>query len=617
MMDRMEQDDLITHASREVRVAKPMCGWRTKGVLLTAVGILAGIMFYAPFTKSMPHAGPTMASPQVVEVVEAKSEKKVCSGPAGNCKDTKCCKRPGTQCYEKTADFAMCRNECVPGLDPVDPNPTPWSCKELGKRTPGDFSFNGWDPKPAAWVHKNCSGASANCLDTGCCKNAGQACFKKNNSYAGCKHDCVDGVDPTDVDSKPWKCKQLGGMTPGHAPPAKAAGWVEKECASVNSSCAKSRCCKDPGHACFEKNASFAQCRVRCTPGIDLTDRNDWKKWTCKQLGGRTPGAHSPPHAQKLAPWVKKHCSDYHDNCASTKCCKDPTAQCYEQVPGQAKCMFKCLKDHKDFSHHKQCAKEAKGNTSETCKYDGKTWTCKKLGPRTLRPWGWPSLFCVHVFRIHSYEAGIIKSQLQKDGRFRGGIFTCDQYAVYASDTPDGTLVGDGPYGPVHTHWFQNAPVWVSEDHTAANTMLFMNFWEAVRWDLQYTCCDWTVKADPDAVMLPDRMRGALSGKMNWLNYISTCRGKLYGAVEAIQSKGLQRYFDNEGQCRGMPWQPWGEDVWISRCLNSLGVISAFDGGFVADNLCYGAYCGNGYSSAFHPFKDANSWMNCYNQAIR
>merc|ERR1712032_1308381 len=402
----------------------------------------------------------------------------------------------------------------------------------------------------------------------------------------------------------------------GHAGPTKAAGWVEKECASVNSTCAKSRCCKDSGHACFEKNASFAQCRVRCTPGIDLTDRNDWKSWTCKQLGGRTPGAHSPPHPQKLAPWVNKHCSDYHENCVSTKCCKDPTAQCYEHFPGQAKCMFKCLKDHKVFAHHKQCAKEAKGNTSKACKYDGKTWTCKELGPRTLRPWGWPSLFCIHVFRLHSYEANIIKMQLQKDGRFRGGIFTCDQYDVYASDVPDGTFVGDGPYGPVRTHWFQNAPVWRSEDNTAANTLLFMNFWEAVRWDMRYTCCDWTVKADPDAVMLPDRMRGTLSHKMSWLNFISTCQGKLYGAIEAIQTKGLQRYFNNEGQCRGMPWQPWGEDVWISRCLMSLGVVSAFDAGFVADNLCYGANCGNGYSSAYHPFKDSNAWMNCYNQAI-
>jgi len=428
----------------------------------------------------------------------------------------------------------------------------------------------------------------------------------------------MDGPDPTDVDSRPWKCEQVGGKTPGNPVPAKTASWVEGVCATSNESCADIQCCKDPAHACFEKNRSYAKCRTNCAPGIDLGDPTGWGNWSCKQLGERTPGWNSPtPHQQQLSPWVKKHCSDYGENCASTKCCKDSTAQCYEKFPGHGECMFKCLKDHKDFSHHRQCAKEAKGNNSDICKYDGKTWTCRELGPRTLRPWGWPSLFCLHVMRLHSYESGIVKMQLQKDGRFRGGIFTCDQYAVYAHDTADGTFLGDGPYGPVHTKWFQNAPVWVSKDHTAANTLLFMNMWEAVRWDLHYKCCDWTVKADPDAVLMPDRMRGALSHKMSWLNFIATCKGTLYGAVEAIQSKGLEKYFLNEAQCRNMPWQSWGEDVWISRCLMSLGVLSAFDGAFVADNLCTGAWCGNGYSSGYHPFKDPTAWMNCYNQAMR
>jgi len=279
--------------------------------------------------------------------------------------------------------------------------------------------------------------------------------------------------------------------------------------------------------------------------------------------------------------------------------------------------MYRCLKDHKKFSHHKQCAKEAKGNTSDVCKYDGKTWTCRELGPRTLRPWGWPSLFCLHVMRLHSYESWIVKMQLKKDENFRGGIFSCDQYAVYSHDTADGTYLGDGPLGPVHTHWFQNAPVWRSSDNTAGNTLLFMNMWEAVRWNLQYKCCDWTVKVDPDAVLLPDRMRKSLSHKTSWLNFVTTCYGRLYGAVEAIQSKALDRYFWNEGKCRNLPWQSWGEDVWMSKCMWSLGVPSTYDGGFVGDNVCKGTWCGNGYSSAYHPFKNANTWMSCYYQAMR
>jgi len=210
-----------------------------------------------------------------------------------------------------------------------------------------------------------------------------------------------------------------------------------------------------------------------------------------------------------------------------------------------------------------------------------------------------------------------VKAQLPKDGHFRGGIFGCDQYAVYTHDAADGTYLGDGPYGPVRTHWFQSAPVWRSKDNTAGNTLLFMNMWEAVRWNLQYKCCDWTVKVDPDAVLLPNRMRAALSYKMGWVNFITTCKYTLFGAVEAIQSRALDRYYWNEAQCRNLPWNSWGEDVWISNCLKSLGVSAAYDGRFVADNLCFGAWCGNGYSSAYHPFKNAYAWMSCYNQAMR
>merc|ERR1740123_157823 len=123
-------------------------------------------MFCVQFSALISHKGPRLATPEVLEV---KVEKKVCTGRAANCNETKCCTDAGTQCYAKNADFAMCRNECVPGLDPVDPFPTQWSCKALGERTPGQFSYNGWNPKPAAWVHKNCSSASANCLNTGCC----------------------------------------------------------------------------------------------------------------------------------------------------------------------------------------------------------------------------------------------------------------------------------------------------------------------------------------------------------------------------------------------------------------------------------------------------------------
>jgi len=555
-----------------------------------------------------------------------KIKKKYCSKPGHNCNETFCCQESGVQCFIKDRAWAVCKKDCVPGgPDPVDRDPLPWKCQALGPRTPG-YYVPPHVPKLQPWVHINCSKSSENCLETRCCRDAGLACFKKNSSWAHCKTVCTDGPDPTDSDHLPWKCEQLGGRTPGVAQAApKTAEWVLTFCAKKNESCLTRRCCRDPGHTCFQKESNFAQCHHTCAKGVHLQDADSWKNWTCKQLGGRTPGhVVLVPKPQKLAPWVRDHCADIHENCAHSRCCKNEKFQCFEQQPGRAQCLYKCLANNTKFAHHHQCAMESKGNTSEKCKYGGKTWTCHELGPRTLPLWGWPSLFCVHVMRLHSYESAIVKLQLQQDEHFRGGIFACDQYAVYSSDSPKGTLLGAGPYGPVRTHWFQSARVGRSSDHTAGNTLLFMNFWEAIRWDLQYKCCHWTIKADPDAVLLPDRMRGALSHRMGWVNFITTCDKyhlkdgpKMYGAAEAMSTQGLERYFENEYACRSMPWQRWGEDTWMGNCLKVLGVGPVFDRGFVGDNRCYGADCRNGRNSAYHPFKDSNAWMACYRAAMR
>jgi len=539
-----------------------------------------------------------------------------CSNAGQNCNETTCCKAAGTRCYEKDKGWALCKNECVAGPDPTDQGPAPWRCTALGHRAPGHYVWPPAAPLVQPWVRVNCSNSSENCLETRCCQDAGLACFQKNRSWAHCKTVCSDGPDPTDVDPLPWRCKQLGGRTPGTAPTSTTSEWVPKLCAAKSRNCLFCGCCRDPGHACFRKNDSFAMCAHSCAKGVHLEDPDNWKNWTCTQLGGRTPGPVHTPRPPQLAPWVKDHCADMHENCAISKCCKDENMQCFEQERGHALCLFKCIANHTKFSHHHQCSREAKGNTSEDCRFNGKTWTCREVGPRTLRSWSWPSLFCTHVMRFHSYEVEIVKLQLQQDEHFRGGIFACDQYAVYASDTSSGTFLGSGPYGPVRTRWFKTAPVWRSEANTAGNTLLFMNFWEAVRWDLQYKCCHWTIKADPDAVLLPGRLRGALSHRMDRPNFITTCGTMMYGATETISVKGLERYFSNENPCRSLPWHDWGEDKWLGICLQRMGVAPVFDGSLVGDNLCYGANCWD-YHSAYHPFKNANAWMWCYRTAMR
>merc|ERR1711924_496032 len=52
---------------------------------------------------------------------------------------TMCCQDDGMQCYEKNEYWAACEIDCAPGVDVRDETheQTPWTCRKLGKRTPG------------------------------------------------------------------------------------------------------------------------------------------------------------------------------------------------------------------------------------------------------------------------------------------------------------------------------------------------------------------------------------------------------------------------------------------------------------------------------------------------
>lgn len=61
------------------------------------------------------------------------------------------------QCYEKNAYHASCKKTCYQGIHPDDPEKSPWTCKKLGPRTPGNW------PSPSffCWVLSRSSGDEA------------------------------------------------------------------------------------------------------------------------------------------------------------------------------------------------------------------------------------------------------------------------------------------------------------------------------------------------------------------------------------------------------------------------------------------------------------------------
>lgn len=232
--------------------------------------------------------------------------------------------------------------------------------------------------------------------------------------------------------------------------------------------------------------------------------------------------------------------------------------------------------------------------------------------------WGSPSLFCFSISRATGYEPGLMKAHLVRGA----GIFSCDEFTVLANKQ---FQLGKGPRGIVETIVFPAASVGISKDKTAANTKLFIGAWEKVRQATHYVAHDWTVKVDPDAVLIPERLRRHLSVHNGKSCYIRNCDAypesadfpMMYGSLEAVSRRGIEAYFAQASRCEsGLPWGGWGEDFFLGKCLKMLGVAPADDFSIISDGVCSKANCEDRSAAAFHPFKSEDSWLLCWRTAM-
>jgi hypothetical protein len=231
----------------------------------------------------------------------------------------------------------------------------------------------------------------------------------------------------------------------------------------------------------------------------------------------------------------------------------------------------------------------------------------------TAKPWGSPSLLCFSVARCGG-ELDIVRRQ----GDMHAGIFACDM-ALVVTDVQ--TKVGGG----VTVLTIPPISGGVSKDGTAANTEVFLNAWSAIQEHGEFTNLDWTVKVDPDAVVIPDRLRSHLSQHSGAV-YVKNCNKypgapewpMMFGALEALSREAVKTYFEGAERCRNeLAWQDWGEDVFLSHCLDLLGVGNVGDYNIIGDDRCDGSWCSDGSRAAFHPFKDTGAWEACWNEATR
>merc|ERR1712228_519244 len=79
----------------------------------------------------------------------------------------------------------------------------------------------------------------------------------------------------------------------------------------------------------------------------------------------------------------------------------------------------------------------------------------------------------------------------------------------------------------------------------------------------------------------------------------------MFGALEAFSRSALDTYFNGVGSCTGnMPWKKFGEDLFMGKCMEFLGVERINDFKIYSDGVCRGVDC-----------SDPDSWHACLDES--
>lgn len=216
---------------------------------------------------------------------------------------------------------------------------------------------------------------------------------------------------------------------------------------------------------------------------------------------------------------------------------------------------------------------------------------------------------------------------MQSQARECVGIFGCLEYVPFTD------AVTDLPYAVLLPRVVSAPAVPGALTATWVNTEIFIAAWDKIIEDRQYLNHDWTVKVDPDTVFLPARLRKHLddhrirksaSGENGV--YLRNCQGgpnglQLFGSLEVLSRRAVSHYAKAGKACRNAPDRGiMGEDMWLQRCLDSIGVGFVADWKVVADGYCPGAPPPGDCTmdrAAFHPFKLTAQWYQCEHASRR
>jgi len=348
----------------------------------------------------------------------------------------------------------------------------------------------------------------------------------------------------------------------------------------VEEDCSASRCCKDPGQTCYEKNQFWATCLDSCLPGEQKHDK-DGGAWSCKRRGERTPFPSG-------CSWAGKDCS------SQTTCCNRG---------------FACARKDKFWTACVQVEQGPWTGEMPTATVPmPKGWSGKILGrwreeyevkavPSAML--SGTTLFCFMAVLPGSPEMALVDAARSR----KASIFGCEGYRIYNSSRSD---------------W----ATWSTGQKTLVNTGAFVKIWQQVKQDGQHLLHDWTVKVDADCVWFPARLRThirSLRAPAATPIYLKNAlakytNGGFLGAIEILSRAAIEKYLDNADSCVKHIGLKSGEDGYLKDCMDALGV------GFMHDELIMNpspqpATCQMSEFAAFHPMKAVGDWASCYDIA--
>lgn len=233
-----------------------------------------------------------------------------------------------------------------------------------------------------------------------------------------------------------------------------------------------------------------------------------------------------------------------------------------------------------------------------------------------------PTLFCYLVIMPKGYEPRLVKAQL----KIETGVFACQGFVVYSqSEKP--VHIGSLGVQSFDTVPIPGPPAWLAPvpntaDKVWHNTNVFARAWKHIGEAGEFRKFDFTVKADPDAVFMPARLRtnlqersiAASSDSLFFLNCAQW--GSLQGPLEVMSNAAAKVFHSVEGQQRcfnELPWRDWGEDWFVNNCLPKLGARAVTGYDLLDDQWCTHnpPNCWDDRKAAFHPFKTLDTWMKC------